>query len=176
MFYHIAGFTRETFCEFHVSLVISKTITHFSCQRFQKRCECYHSYWPHTRTHRLVTRLMLETLAWGRGLRLRLSRLQQRTHPLPKTMDPLPQHPLSLLCSTMSSLMSKLCTRMLVFLLCASTQGGCVTEKKPPSNECHVMWLVQHGWNGDYSAHVHNTHYTLSSQYIYCISCYLGNI
>ena len=33
----MAGFTRETFCEFHVSLVINKTVTHFSCQRFQKR-------------------------------------------------------------------------------------------------------------------------------------------
>ena len=128
----------------------------------------------HTHTHRLVTRLMLETLAWGRGLRLRLSRWQQRTCPLRKTMNPLPQHPQNPLCSTTSSLMSKLCTCMLVFLLCTSTQGGCVTEKKPPSNERHIIWLVvQHGWNG--SCRVH-THYTLSSQYICYITCYLGNI
>ena len=49
VFYHIAGFTRETFCEFHVSLVINKTVTHFSCQRFQET-KRYHSYWPHTHT------------------------------------------------------------------------------------------------------------------------------
>ena len=159
MFYHIAGFTRETFCEFHVSLVINKTVTHFSCQRFQETKRYLAT--GHTHTYRLVTRLMLETLAWGRGLRLRLSRWQQRTHPLRKTMDPLPQHPQNPLCSTMSSLMSKLCACMLVFLLCTSTQGGCVTEKKPPSNERHIIWLVvQHGWNGNYSVHVHNTHYT----------------
>ena len=140
----MAGFTRETFCEFHVSLVISKTVTHFRCQWFQKQLNVTIAT-DHTHTHRLVTRLMLETLAWGRGLRLRLSRLQQRMHPLPKTMDPLPQHPLSPLCSTMSSLMSKLCTRMLVFLLCTSTQRGCVTEKKPPSRASHNVtcpaWL-----------------------------------